>query len=297
MSQHTTPASAGPETESEPETEPGHGSGAEGVFGEEAFWADFHDFLFPTQRYEQAERLLADAPLFALPAGAKVLDMCCGPGVFTVPLAQHGYQTTGVDLSQAMLDRAADRCARGGVRARLVRADALTFREPGAYDVVLNMFTSFGYFTDPADNLTVLRNMRDSLTPGGTLLLDVAGKEILSRRVEPPKVVRRGPDLLVQEDTVLDDWARLRSDWVLVRGERVARASLVWFVYSAVELRAMAVEAGLSAVEFFGGFDGRPYDAHAERLILRAVRPDERSGREESTAGARRPVRGADEGR
>lgn len=274
MSQHTAP-------------EPGSDTGqaAEGVFGEEAFWTGFHDFLFPAQRFEQAAQLLADAPLFALPAGAKVLDMCCGPGVFTAPLAERGYQTTGVDLSQAMLDRAADRCARDGVKARLVRADALTFREPGAYDVVLNMFTSFGYFTDPSDNLTVLRNMRDSLAPGGTLLLDVAGKEILSRRVEPPKVVRRGPDLLVQEDTVLDDWARLRSDWVLVRGDRVSRASLVWFVYSAVELRAMAAEAGLTAVEFFGGFDGRPYDAHAERLILRAVRPDDDNARAGRTTG------------
>lgn len=77
---------------------------------------------------------------------------------------------------------------------------------------------------------------------------------------------------MVQTDTVLDDWARLRSDWVLVRGERVTRATLVWFVYSAVELRRMVEEAGFGQVEIFGGFDGRPYDENAERLVLRAVR-------------------------
>lgn len=77
---------------------------------------------------------------------------------------------------------------------------------------------------------------------------------------------------MVQTDSVLDDWARLRSDWVLVRGDQVTRATLVWFVYSAVELREMATEAGFTDVEIFGGFDGRPYDENAERLILRARR-------------------------
>ncbi|MFH9013540.1 hypothetical protein ACH4C6_19430 [Streptomyces sp. NPDC017943] len=71
---------------------------------------------------------------------------------------------------------------------------------------------------------------------------------------------------------MLDGWARLRSDWALLRGERVTRTTLVWFVYSAVELRRMAEEAGFGQVEIFGGFDGRPYDENAERLVLRAVR-------------------------
>ncbi|MGC5040314.1 hypothetical protein ACPXCS_26210 [Streptomyces sp. DT190] len=43
-------------------------------------------------------------------------------------------------------------------------------------------------------------------------------------------------------------------------------------MYSAVELRRMVAEVGFGRVEVFGGFDGRPYDENAERLILRAVR-------------------------
>ncbi len=85
-------------------------------------------------------------------------------------------------------------------------------------------------------------------------------------------MVRRGEDLVVQTDTVLDDWARLRSDWVLVRGDRVVRARLEWFVHSAVELRGLVEEAGFGKVEVVGGFDGRPYDENAERLVVRAVR-------------------------
>ncbi|OII67301.1 MULTISPECIES: class I SAM-dependent methyltransferase [unclassified Streptomyces] len=243
-----------------------------GGFQDDDFWTEFHDFLFSEQRYAQAAEVLDGSPLLSFAPGSRVLDLCCGPGVFTVPLALRGHRVTGVDLSPAMLDRARKRTADAGAEAAYVQADARAYEEPGGFDVVLNMFTSFGYFEDPADNARVLRTMYTCLAPGGTLVLDLAGKELLARKVTPPKVVQRGDDLLVQTDTVLDDWARLRSDWVLVRGERVTRATLVWFVYSAVELRRMVEEAGFGRVEVFGGFDGRPYDGSAERLVLRAVR-------------------------
>jgi len=243
-----------------------------GGFQDDDFWTEFHDFLFTEQRHTQAEELLDSSPLLSFRPGARVLDLCCGPGVFTVPLAARGFDVTGVDLSPAMLDRARKRSADAGAPNTYVQADARSYAPPDGFDVVLNMFTSFGYFEDPADNTEVLRNMHRCLAPGGTLLLDLAGKELLARKVTPPKVVQRGDDLLVQTDTVLDDWARLRSDWVLVRGERVTRASLVWFVYSAVELRRMTEDAGFGRVEVFGGFDGRPYDQEAERLIVRATR-------------------------
>lgn len=243
-----------------------------GGFQDDDFWSEFYDFLFSEQRFTQAEELLDSSPLLTFPTGARVLDLCCGPGVFTVPLARRGYAVTGVDRSPALLERARALSGAAGAPATYVEADVRTYDQPGAFDVVLNMFTSFGYFEDPADNARALRTMFTSLAPGGTLVLDLAGKELLASRVTPPKVVRRGEDLLVQTDTVLDDWARLRSDWVLVRGERVTRATLVWFVYSAVELRQLAQEAGFGRIELFGGFDGRPYDHDAERLILRAVR-------------------------
>ncbi|MEE1929935.1 methyltransferase domain-containing protein [Streptomyces sp. TRM 70351] len=242
-------------------------------YEDDAFWTDFYDILFSPARFTQARELLAESPLLRFAPGSRVLDLCCGAGVFTAPLARLGHRVTGVDRSAVLLERAARACAEAGTKARLVEADVLEYAEPDSFDVALSLFTSFGYFPEPADNLRVLRTLHDSLVPGGQLVLDVAGKEILARKVLTPKVIERGEDeLLVQTDTALDAWTRLRSDWVLVRGDRVRRERLEWFVYSAAELRAMAVQAGFDAVEVFGGFDGRPYDEHADRLLLRAVR-------------------------
>ncbi|MDT0265845.1 methyltransferase domain-containing protein [Streptomyces sp. DSM 44915] len=242
-------------------------------YEDEAFWSDFSDTMFSARRRDEVARLVADSPLLAFGARARVLDLCCGPGLFLVPLAQQGYAVTGVDLSPHMLDRARKVVADAGLPVRLVRADMLTHVEPGGYDVVLNLFTSWGYFDRPADNARVLRNAFESLAPGGRLVVDVLGKEVLAGWIGRPQLVELDDGYVVQRDTVLDGWRRLRTDWTLVRDGNAREASITCWLYSGAELCALFEEAGFTDVECFGGFDGAPYDQHARRLIVRGVRP------------------------
>ena len=55
------------------------------------------------------------------------------------------------------------------------------FVRPEAFDAAINLFTSFGYFEDPAEDLQVAKNLFHSLKPGGALVMDLVGKEVLSR--------------------------------------------------------------------------------------------------------------------
>ncbi|MFE6029165.1 class I SAM-dependent methyltransferase [Streptomyces niveus] len=237
--------------------------------------------MFSGTRAETVAELVRTAPLLDFPPGSRVLDLCCGPGLFLVPLAARGYRVTGVDLSPAMLERAEAACraaegttADGGpADVTLVREDMLTYTAPDAYDVILNVFTSFGYFEDADDNFQVLRNAWQSLAPGGRLLVDVMGKEVLAGWIGRPQAVDL-PDgsYVVQRDTVLDSWRRLRTDWTLVRGESARTASIRSFLYSAAELHDLFVAAGFADVECFGDFDGGPYDQSSRRLIVRGVK-------------------------
>ncbi|MFE2293092.1 class I SAM-dependent methyltransferase [Streptomyces sp. NPDC059452] len=242
-------------------------------YEDDALWSDFASTMFPPARAESAASLVGSSPLLDFPPGSRVLDLCCGPGLFVVPLAARGYAVTGVDLSPSMLERARNVCEAAGAEVRLERADMLTYAEPGAFDVVLNVFTSFGYFEDAEDNLQVLRNAHKSLAPGGQLLVDVMGKEVLAGWIGRPKVVDL-PDgsYVVQRDTVLDSWRRLRTDWTLVRGDSARTAAIHSWLYSAAELHALFEEAGFTDVECFGGFDGSGYDQHSDRLIVRGRR-------------------------
>ncbi|MBK0372012.1 MULTISPECIES: class I SAM-dependent methyltransferase [Streptomyces] len=243
-------------------------------YEDDALWSDFAPTMFPPARAESAAALVDGSPLLDFPPGTRVLDLCCGPGLFVVPLAARGYEVTGVDLSPSMLERARAACDAAGAKARLERADMLTYREPEAFDVVLNVFTSFGYFEAAEDNLRVLRNARESLAPGGRLLVDVMGKEVLAGWIGRPKAVDL-PDgsYVVQRDTVLDSWRRLRTDWTLVRGTTARTASITSWLYSAAELHALFEEAGFTDVECFGGFDASGYDQGSDRLVVRGRRP------------------------
>ncbi|MGW1232651.1 class I SAM-dependent methyltransferase [Streptomyces californicus] len=243
-------------------------------YEDDALWSDFAPTMFPPARAESAAALVDGSPLLDFPPGTRVLDLCCGPGLFVVPLAARGYEVTGVDLSPSMLERARAACDAAGAKARLERADMLTYRESEAFDVVLSVFTSFGYFEAAEDNLRVLRNARESLAPGGRLLVDVMGKEVLAGWIGRPKAVDL-PDgsYVVQRDTVLDSWRRLRTDWTLVRGTTARTASITSWLYSAAELHALFEEAGFTDVECFGGFDASGYDQDSDRLVVRGRRP------------------------
>ena len=241
-------------------------------YEDDDLWTGFAEVMFPPHRAAEAERLVTTSPLLATAPGDRVLDLACGPATHLVPLARRGAVVTGVDLSEAMLARAHDVCEREGVRARLVRADMREHVEPGAYDLVINMYTSFGYFTDPDDNLQVLRNAHASLAPGGRLLVDLMGKEVYAGWVGPPKVVDVEGGTVVMSDTILDDWTRFRTDWTLVRGDTVRRSSLELFVYSAAEMRALFTAAGFDEVTCYGDLDGSPYDNHARRLVVQGTR-------------------------
>ncbi|WP_432742009.1 class I SAM-dependent methyltransferase [Streptomyces sp. JH002] len=242
-------------------------------YEDEAFWSDFASTMFSERRRDEMARLVATSPLLRFGEEGRVLDLCCGPGIFLVPLAARGYSVTGVDLSALMLERAREAAAGAGVRARLIQGDMLTHREPRTYDAVLNLFTSFGYFERHEDNTRVLRNAFDSLVPGGRLLIDVMGKEVLAGWIGRPQLVELDDGYVIQRDTILDNWRRLRTDWTLVRGDTAREASISCWLYSAAELSAMFEAAGFTDVQCFGGFDATPYDQRARRLIVRGVRP------------------------
>src|SRR5687768_11734730 len=95
------------------------------------------------------------------------------------------------------------------------------FVRPASFDLVVNLFTSFGYFDDKDEDMKVLKNVYDSLRPDGTFLIDVIGKEYLARVLQPT-VAADGPDgsVLVQRHEIFDDWSRVRNEWILIKGDR-----------------------------------------------------------------------------
>jgi SAM-dependent methyltransferase len=240
-------------------------------FADESLWLDLYPFTFPEERLAlgeaEAAKVLALTGI-ADPTGKAVLDLCCGPGRHAIPLARRGLRVTGVDRTPFLLDLARERARAAGVDVELVRSDMREFRRPAAYDLALSLFTSFGYFEAREDDLRVLRNVRASLRPGGTFLMDTVGKECLARNFQCTRS-RALPDgtRLVERCGVVDDGTRVDNEWILIRGDRVRTARFRLSVYSGLELKDRLRQAGFDAVALHGNLDGAPYDLAATRLV------------------------------
>lgn len=148
---------------------------------DDAFWEAMEPALCAPGRVALAEGDAAGiAAALALPKGASILDLGCGPGAHAQAFAALGYVVSGVDRTRRLLDRAKDGCEARRLSVEWIEADMRTFRRPGGFDVVCSLYTSFGYFDDPG-NRRVLENVLASLRPGGLLLLDVSGRETVAR--------------------------------------------------------------------------------------------------------------------
>src|SRR5262245_48037107 len=114
-------------------------------YANERFWETFYPYLFTPQRWERTIGEVENVLALAQPGGKRVLDLCCGPGRHSLELARRGFQVTGVDCSPSLLVRAREASAKENLAIEWVQDDMRRFTRPNAFDLALNLFTSFGY--------------------------------------------------------------------------------------------------------------------------------------------------------
>jgi SAM-dependent methyltransferase len=206
--------------------------------------------------------------LLEIEPGAMVLDLPCGAGRHSLELSRRGYLVTGVDRTQAYLRTARDRAAAEGLELELIQADMREFARPCAFDAAINLYTSFGYFEDQAEDRRVAANFCRSLKPGGKLLMEMMGKEVLARiflRADWQEL----PDgsLFLQERQVADDWSWIDNRWIVIKDGKRQDFAIGHRLYDGAGLRSLLLDAGFESVLLYGGLEGESYDASARRLV------------------------------
>src|SRR5215468_6281802 len=139
-------------------------------FEDDSLWRELYPFMFPEERFRLGEEEIDKVSRLAgmaERADLAVLDLCCGPGRHSIPLAQRGMRVTAVDRTALLLERARERARQAGLAVEFVESDMREFRRPGAFDLALSLFTSFGYFDQREEDVRTLRNLRASLRPDG----------------------------------------------------------------------------------------------------------------------------------
>jgi SAM-dependent methyltransferase len=179
-----------------------------------------------------------------------------------------------VDRTARYLATAQAAATRAGLMVEFVQEDMRHFHRPAAFDLALNLFSSFGYFEDVAEDLQVLRHLHVSLKPGGQVLLEMAGKEVLARTFQPRTWHRHAErdEYLLEERIVRDGWSWIENHWIWICGATQNVFTFGIRLYSGGELTALLSEAGFSAVQLYGSLAGTPYDHTAQRLVAVATK-------------------------
>ena len=84
---------------------------------------------------------------------------------------------TAVDRTSFLLDHARARAAQASLPIEFVLDDMRRFSRPATFDLIINMFTSFGYSDDRGEDLRVLELVRKNLRPGGVFIIEMVSKE------------------------------------------------------------------------------------------------------------------------
>ncbi len=124
-----------------------------------------------------AEDILPLLRRLKLPPGARILDVPCGFGRHSLLLARCGYRVTGVDISPELLARARRQAAAHSLPIAFRRGNMRRLSGLRGFDLLLNLFTSFGYFGDAGDRI-VLQGFYRALRPGGWLVMHLINRDL-----------------------------------------------------------------------------------------------------------------------
>jgi SAM-dependent methyltransferase len=238
------------------------------------FFSDFYlrAYANDERSEEAAAQALAAARLTGCPDGGALLDVPCGFGRHSVPLARAGYRVTGVDRSEALLAEARRR-AGAERRPRLVRADyrELPFAE-ATFDAAINLFTSLGYLGDEEDT-RALAEIGRVLRPGARLAIEIMHRDLLVREFREQDWRLLGEGRLLLEQRTFDaaaGLAQVTQTLIDGTGRRESRSYSIR-VYTATELLAMLARAGFADARCYGDLAGAPF-ATGTRLVIAATR-------------------------
>ena len=252
-------------------------------FESENFWTQFAPIMFDDARWAEAPTVAQYVKDIAkLRDGDSVIDAGCGLGRISVELAALDLDVTGVDIIQSELDAARESAEAEGVPLTLINHDLRTFHAPNQFDCAVNLYTSFGYCASVEEDMQILKNIADSVKPGGTFIMECTSRETAVMYWTPGEEFERAGYKVVTHFEVVGAWEGLKSQWTLYPADTdlskspaskpVVDHCFVQRLYPATFLRDKLIEFGFSDTKVYGDFDKSPYNEHARTMVLIGIK-------------------------
>ncbi|MCS7272542.1 MAG: class I SAM-dependent methyltransferase [Fimbriimonadales bacterium] len=207
----------------------------------------------------------------------KVLDLCCGTGNLSELFALSGYEVVGVDKSPAMIEQARRKAeaSRSGVRYYVQDAAELALNE--TFDLIVSLFDSLNYITEPSRFAEAMRRAYQHLTSTGLFIFDLNTEYAFVHKLFDQSQLEPKAPLRYRWRSRYDKSTRLctveMEFWVREGNtERYFTEIHRQRAYSEAEVRQMLYAAGFAEVHTFDAYTLDPPTRRSDRVFYVALR-------------------------
>lgn len=239
------------------------------------------DLIYDANIYDGLNTFLSDLQFYKkwLPKNkeAKILELCCGTGRLTVPIAKAGYNICGVDYTSSMLEQAKVKASEAGLEINFIEADIRSLNLQEKFDFIFIPFNSIHHLYKNEDLFKALNGVKNHLKEGGLFLLDCFNPNI-QYIVEGEKEQRKiaeyttedGRAVLIKQTMRYESATQInRIEWhYFINGEFHSIQNLDMRLFFPQELDSYLEGAGFEITHKFGSFEEERFENKSEKQIF-----------------------------
>lgn len=213
--------------------------------------------------------------MLGLQSGDAVLDLGCGPGLYSSRFARAGLHVTGVDYSRRSIEYASQNASENKLSINYRFQNYLELEDENLYDAVFLIYGDFCPL-DPQQRITLLENIHRALKPAGKFVLDVTTREHRKRHgnkngwyTQEGGFWKPGPHLVLEEGFDYPEQSIWLDQYTVIEADGKVSVYRNWFQdYTPEMITAELVRGGFSVESLWGDLVGTPYIPDAEWIGL-----------------------------
>lgn len=241
---------------------------------------NLEEYSDPTGYDLENDSFEPDGPFYltlAQRTGGSVLEIGCGTGRITIPLAQQGIQITGLDLLPHMQERAKSKA--GDLPIRWVEADARSFNLGTRFRFIFESGATFQHLHERTDQEAMLAQVREHLEADGRFVLSSIfphANQLVSQETEQDWFTYSNPqgqEVRVSGTQHYDAIRQIMTEtayrrWTDAQGEEVLKVAPLSLRYVfPQEMEALLHYNGFTIIERYGDMDFSPLTSESDHLI------------------------------
>ena len=232
------------------------------------FDSEYYHLLYKDRDYTEAEAFVAKLSDYLKPTKEQlILDLACGKGRHSIHLNRMGANVEGSDYSVNSINYAKK------YNNATLKFYTHDMRDPlpKTYDIILNLFTSFGYFDTDEEHIQTLQHIYNGLAEGGTFVFDFMNVDLVIKNlIAKELIVKEGIEFHIKREVV---------DGKITKHIAFEDEQEQWHYHkekvSALDyttLSDMMTSVGFTGIDTFGDYQLNPFDVDTSKRLIMVLR-------------------------